>query len=86
VEKTANMGKRIVFSFDDRSLDSLERVKEKGGFQSLGTAVRESIQINQVLHDEASEGFTEVVVRNPKTRQEKTLIIPSLKKTAAATS
>ncbi len=80
------MGKRIVFSFDDRSLDSLERVKEKGGFQSLGTAVRESIQINQVLHDEASEGFTEVVVRNPKTRQEKTLIIPSLKKTAAATS
>ncbi|MDP8981170.1 MAG: hypothetical protein M3O35_11320 [Acidobacteriota bacterium] len=86
MEISANMGKRIVFSFDDRSLDSLERVKEKGGFQSLGTAVRESIQINQVLHDEASEGFTEVVVRNPKTRQEKTLIIPSLKKTAAATS
>ena len=78
------MAKRIVFSFDDRSLASLEQVKEKGSFQSLGTAVRESIQINQVLHDEASEGFTEVVVRNPKTRQEKTLIIPSLKKTASA--
>jgi hypothetical protein len=80
------MAKRIVFSFDDRSLDSLEQVKVKGRFQSLGTAVRESIQINQALHDEASEGFTEVVVRNPKTRQEKTLIIPSLKKTAAASS
>jgi hypothetical protein len=80
------MGKRIVFSFDDRSLDSLQQVKEKGRFQSLGTAVRESIQINQVLHDEASEGFTEVVVRNPKTKQEKTLIIPSLKKMAAASS
>jgi hypothetical protein len=80
------MSKRIVFSFDDRSLERLEQVKEKGGFQSFGTAVRESIQINQALHDEASEGFTEVVVRNPKTRQEKTLIIPSLKKTAAASS
>jgi hypothetical protein len=78
------MAKRIVFSFDDRSLDSLEQVKEKGSFQSLGTAVRESIQINQVLHDQASEGFTEVVVRNPKTKQEKTLVIPSLKKMAAA--
>ncbi len=77
------MAKRIVFSFDDRSLDRLEQVKQKGGFQSLGTAVRESIQINQALHDEASEGFTEVVVRNPKTKQEKTLVIPSLKRTAA---
>lgn len=84
VEEPTEMAKRIVFSFDDRSLDRLEQVKEKGGFQSLGTAVRESIQINQALHDEASEGFTEVVVRNPKTKQEKTLVIPSLKRASAA--
>ena len=76
------MSKRIVFTFDERSLGSLEQVKEKGGFHSLGTAVRESILINQALHDQASEGFSEVVVRNPKTKQEKTLVIPSLKATA----
>jgi hypothetical protein len=76
------VSKRIVFTFDDSSLRSLERVKERGGFSSLGTAVRESIQINQELHDQASEGFSEVVVRNPKTKQEKTIVIPSLKRTA----
>jgi hypothetical protein len=77
------MSKRIVFTFDDKSIDSLEQVKEKGRFTSLGTAVRESIQINQELQDQASEGFSEVVVRNPKTKQEKTIVIPSLKKSAA---
>jgi len=77
------MSKRIVFTFDERSLGSLQHVKEKGGFSSLGTAVRESILINQELHDQASEGFSEVVLRNPKTKQEKTLVIPSLKASAA---
>ena len=77
------MTKRIVFTFDERSLGSLEQVKVKGGFSSLGTAVRESIQINEALHDQASEGFSEVVVRNPKTKQEKTIVISSLKPSAA---
>lgn len=74
------MSKRIVFTFDEASLENLEQVKEQGRFTSLGTAVRESIQINQLLHDQASEGFSEVVVRNPKTKQEKTLVIQSLKR------
>lgn len=74
------MSKRIIFSFDEKSLENLEHLKEKGRFQSLGTAVRQSIEINQVLYDQASEGFSEVIVRNPKTKQEKTVIIPSLKR------
>lgn len=73
------MSKRIVFTFDEKSLGSLEQVKKRGKFSSLGTAVRESIQINQELHDQAAEGFSEVVVRNPKTKQEKTIVIPSLR-------
>ncbi len=77
------MPKRIVFTFDDRSIGSLEKVKELGQFSSLGTAVRESVLINQELHNQASEGFSEVVVRNPKTKQEKTIIIPSLRKNTA---
>jgi hypothetical protein len=80
------MSKRIVFTFDEKSLGSLEQVKERGKFSSLGTAVRESIQINQVLHDQAAEGFSEVVVRNPKTKQEKTIVIPSLRASKADTA
>lgn len=72
------MSKRIVFTFDPKSLGSLEAVKEKGNFSSLGTAVRESILINEVLQNQVAEGFTEVVVRNPKTMQEKTVVIPSI--------
>jgi hypothetical protein len=78
--------KRILFTFDDTSLNNLEDVKEKGGFNSLGTAVRESIEINQLLHDQADEGFSEVVVRNPKTKQEKTLVIRSLTRRGRATT
>jgi hypothetical protein len=72
------MSKRIVFTFDPKSMGSLEAVKDKGRFSSLGTAVRESILVNEVLHNQVAEGFTEVVVRNPKTKQEKTIVIPSM--------
>ena len=74
------MSKRIIFSFDDKSLENLEDLKVKGRFQSIETAVRQSIEINRALYDQAFEGFSEVILRNPKTKQEKTLIIPSLRR------
>jgi hypothetical protein len=73
-----NPSKRIVFTFGPKNMGSLEAVKERGNFSSLGSAVRESILVNEVLHNQAAEGFTEVVVRNPKTKQEKTIVIPSM--------
>jgi hypothetical protein len=78
------MSQRVVFTFDDNSLATLKQVKEKGSFGSLGTAVRESLTLSDTLQDQAVQGFTEVVVRNPKTNQEKTIIIPSLQKVAKA--
>jgi len=78
----ATTSKRIIFSFDEKSLQSLEQVKQRGAFPSLGTAVRESVSINEVLHDQAALGFTEIVVRNPKTNQEKTIFVPSVNRRA----
>lgn len=75
---------RVVFSFDEPSLDSLRQVKEKGVFPSLGTAVRESIQLSETLQDEVENGYTEIVLRNPKTQQEKIVVIPSLVRVAKA--
>jgi hypothetical protein len=69
---------RVVFTFDEMSLGSLKQVQEKGAFSSMGTAVREAVQVSEVLQDQAEQGFTEVVLRNPKTSQEKTIVIPSL--------
>ena len=78
------MAQRVVFTFDTSSLQSLKQVKDKGQFSSLGMAVRESIQLSEVLQDQVANGFTEVVLRNPKTNQERTLVIPSLQKVAKA--
>jgi hypothetical protein len=77
---------RVVFSFDEKSLESLKQVQGRGDFSSMGTAVRDSIQLSEILQDQAVEGFSEVVLRNPKTNQEKTILIPSLRKLAKAAS
>ncbi len=79
------MSKRVVFTFDDKSLRSLEDVQSRAEFTTLGTAVLDSVQINDALQEEALEGYTEVVVRNPKTKMEKTIIIPSLKRVTKST-
>jgi len=75
-----NMAKaqRVVFSFDERSLESLQRIKEQGLFSSMADAVRESLQISRALQAQAGQGFTEVVVRNPGTREERVIVIPNL--------
>jgi Arc/MetJ-type ribon-helix-helix transcriptional regulator len=69
---------RVVFSFDDRSLESLQRIKEQGRFSSMADAVRESLQVSRALQDQAEQGFTELVVRNPKTGTERVIVVPPL--------
>ena len=76
------MAQRVVFTFDDSSLESLKQVRDRGEFSSMGTAVRDSIQLSEVLQDQVADGFSEVVLRNPRTSQEKTLVIPSLRRIA----
>jgi len=80
LDERDNMPQRVVFTFDDNSLESLKQVQERGDFASMGTAVRESIQLSEILQDQVADGFTEVILRNPKTQQEKTIIIPSLRR------
>src|SRR5438094_9152572 len=69
---------RVVFSFDERSLESLQRIREQGQFSSMADAVRESLQISRALQAQAGQGFTEVVVRNPQTKEERVIVIPDL--------
>ena len=80
------MAQRVVFTFDEGSLDSLKQVQARGDFPSMGTAVRDSIQLSEILQDLVAGGFSEVVLRNPRTNQEKTLVIPSLQKIAKASA
>ncbi len=70
--------RRVVFSFDERSLESLEKLTEQGRFTSMADTVRESLQISRALQSQAHQGFTEVIVRNPDTAEERILVIPTL--------
>jgi hypothetical protein len=69
---------RVMFSFDERSLETLQRIKEQGQFSSMADAVRESLQISRALQAQAGQGYTEIVVRNPETKHERVIVIPNL--------
>lgn len=69
---------RVVFSFDDRSLESLKRITEQGHYPSMAEAVRRSLQINRALQSQSDQGYTEIVVRNPETNEERVIVLPTL--------
>jgi hypothetical protein len=73
--------KRVVFTFDERSLESLQKLTDQGRFSSMADTVRESLQISRALQSQAGQGFTEVLVRNPDTNEERVLVIPTLQAT-----
>jgi Arc/MetJ-type ribon-helix-helix transcriptional regulator len=70
--------KRVVFSFDERSLASLEDLTQQGRFPSMAETVRESLQISRALQSQADQGFSELLVRNPETGEERVLVVPNL--------
>jgi hypothetical protein len=70
--------KRVVFTFDERSLESLEKLKEQARFDSLADAVRNSLQVARALQQQKEQGYSEVVVRNPDSKEERVVVIPDL--------
>ncbi len=72
---------RAGFTFDDSSLAGLRRLTQRGGFPSMGAAVRESVQILEILQDQAEyAGFTELLVRDTKAGKQKEVIVPSIQR------
>ena len=70
--------KRVAFTFDERSLLTLEDMTAEGHFSSMADTVRESLQMSYALQNQAKNGFTEIVVRNPETGDERVIVIPFL--------
>jgi hypothetical protein len=69
---------RVVFTFDERSLESLKTLTEQGSYPSMANAVKDSLQISRALQNQAEQGFTEIIVRNPETNEERVIVIPTL--------
>ncbi len=70
--------KRVAFTFDERSLKTLEDMTEQGHYNSLADTVRESLQISRALQTQAEKGYTEIVMRNPESGEERVVVIPRL--------
>jgi Arc/MetJ-type ribon-helix-helix transcriptional regulator len=68
--------KRILFTFDPRSQHTLRKFTDLGGFPSASDAVRDALRFARAIQEQESLGFTEVVVRNPQTNQEKVIVSP----------
>jgi|SRR5579862_342420 len=68
--------KRILFTFDPRSEQNLRKLTDVGGFPSASDAVRDALRMARTLQEQERLGFTEVVVRNPETNQEKVIVLP----------
>lgn len=74
----SNKSKRVAFTFDERSLTTLRKMTEEGNFSSMADTVHKSSQISRTLQTQAQQGFTEIIVRDPETEEERMLVIPSL--------
>ena len=70
----AGTQKRVVFTFDPESLTALEEMQERGGYASLAETVKDSLQILWAIQNLAKEGYSELIVRNPKTDSEKVVL------------
>lgn len=70
--------RRVVFSFDERSLESLEKITKQGRYTSMASAVKDSLQISHALQGQVEQGFSEIIVRNPQTNEERVIVIPTL--------
>jgi len=75
---TVSKTKRVIFSFDERSLESLQKMTEQGRYPSLASVVKDSLRISHTLQSQAAQGFTELIVRNPETNEERVIAIPNL--------
>lgn len=78
--------RRVAFTFDDASLRTLGRMTEDGQYSSMADCVRESLQITRAISLQAGQGFTEMIVRNPRTGAERVVVIPRLLMLAALAS
>jgi hypothetical protein len=64
---------RIVFSFNEQSLQQLNEVMDSGSFRTMAEALSEALWAYRGLQSQAEEGFSEVIVRNPKSGEERVM-------------
>jgi Arc/MetJ-type ribon-helix-helix transcriptional regulator len=73
------MSKRIIFTFDDSAVDSLDSIQARHRYKSKGEVIRTALSLMQALSSHADKGFTDVLLKNPKSGSTRHLILPFIK-------
>lgn len=72
------MTKRVAFTFDDPSYHALYTLTEQLGGKDMAETVRTALQLLEALRREREQGYSEIVVRHPRTDKERVVTIPLL--------
>jgi len=72
-------GKRVVFTFDEKSYADLKSIAAERYSGSMAETVRESLAVREALQSQADQGYSEIVVRDPDTGKERVMVTPALK-------
>ena len=65
------MNKRVVLSFDAVAFGNPEELRRKGGFKSIAEAIKDALVVRTMLHRQAEQGFSQLLVQNPDSRKER---------------
>jgi len=69
---------KVTFCFDRESLVCLRKLSALRQDASLNDTIRSSLAINQIFQEQMQAGFTEIVVRNSRTNEERVMILHDL--------
>lgn len=68
-------GHRVVFTFNDRSYQTLQALVTEGNYATMADAVRDALSVMKALRSQAKDGFTEIQVRNPETGEQRVIAV-----------
>ncbi|GAQ23884.1 arabinose efflux permease family protein [Deinococcus grandis] len=72
----------VTFNFDEPSLHALHAMSRPGAPEPLAETVTDSLLILRTLQGLVAQGFTDLIVRLPRTGQERQIIAPGLTRIA----
>ena len=67
---------RLVFVLDSKSLAGIKGIQKDGNHDTMADTVKDALMIKRAIQTQAKEGFVQVILRNPKTGDERILPIP----------
>lgn len=65
--------RKIIFTFDEKSSELLERVQRQFGAESVAETITLVLALTSGLQEQALQGYCEIVARNPKNGSERVM-------------